>query len=82
MLGTLYPGRREGFLPSLALGYLLAPFQGSRRSSGLLPLHIFIENGQSLKPDWSAGRTGRPDLFLEVGRSSGSPPEIRRGSAA
>ena len=43
---TSDPGRREWLLPSLALGYLLAPFQGSRRSSGLLPLHFFFEENR------------------------------------
>ena len=68
MFGTLDPGRREGLLPSLALGYSLSPFQGSRKSSGLLPLHFFFMDGfQSPELDWKVRRTGRLDLPYFVG---------------
>jgi hypothetical protein len=41
------PGRREGLLPSLALGYPPAPLQGSQNEAAAsLPLH-FLKNVQS-----------------------------------
>ena len=44
---TADPGRREGLLPSLALGYRLTPLQGSQdEAAASLPLH-FLKNVQS-----------------------------------
>ena len=41
------PGRREGLLPSRALGYLLTPLQGFQiEAAASLPLH-FLKNVQS-----------------------------------
>ena len=43
---TADPGRREGLLPSLALGYHLTPLQGSQdEAAASLPLH-FLKNVQ------------------------------------
>jgi len=53
------PGRREGLLPSLALGYLQAPLQGSQNeAAAFLPLH-FLKNVQS--PD---ARRGHDDGLI------------------
>ena len=36
------PGRREGLLPSLALGYILTPLQGFQdEAAASMPLHFF-----------------------------------------
>jgi len=41
------PGRREGLLPSLALGYILTPLQGfQHEAAASMPLH-FLKNVQS-----------------------------------
>ena len=58
------PGRREGLLPSLALGYRLTPLQGSQEEAAAsLPLH-FLKNVEFPNP--------RRTPWAIVRRSSGA----------
>ena len=48
------PGRREGLLPSLALGYLVTPLQDFQdEAAASLPLH-FLKNVQSQEAQLAA----------------------------
>ncbi len=57
------PGRREGLLPSLALGYFLTPLEGSQdEAAASLPLH-FLKNVQSPLSLRDCGRYAAPPLL-------------------
>ena len=67
------PGRREGLLPSLALGYRLTPLQGSQdEAAASLPLH-FLKNVQFLVPNSVAVGRLRLDIFPVFRLAEGLP---------
>ena len=68
LVGTLTQGGASGSCPSLALGYLLTPLQGSQdEAAASLPLH-FLKNVQSpLREGTAFPHIGRRSRSVEAG---------------